>query len=88
MICGQLATVYVGKGPERKMHTGLCMFDRGHDGNCVPPSLLNTEGVHVSSDQLADLNAILVDAMELDTLAVPNAERIQTALDLIASWKR
>lgn len=88
MICGQLATVYVGKGPERKMHTGLCMFDRGHDGNCVPPSLMNLDGVHVSSDQLADLTAILLDAMALDEAEIPSSERIQVAVDLIASWKR
>lgn len=76
MICNALATRYEGKGNGRKVYTGTCVLDMGHEGMCLPNSLAMRGQVVLPSEQVVQVQQIAkrllageAEDNDVDTLA-------------------
>lgn len=80
--CNAWVEKYVGKGLERVKHSGQCPLDLGHDGDHVPPGMLNTGFTQVPTDQLDEAKALAQGLDGWDGIST-EVERLQ---ELLRSW--
>lgn len=66
--CQAHAHKYVGQGVTRVLHEGRCVLERGHDMDCLPPSLA-MEGANnaLRNAVIAEVKAVLDEHKLLDS---------------------
>jgi hypothetical protein len=85
-MCNAFVTKYVGKGPERTTHAGHCLMEAGHDGEHLPPSLLNSGSVSVMKAELDRAKVLAAEIASQLELEGASDHAVNELTALLGKW--